>query len=663
MMSAINSIFRRSSIDHGNTRLRQSLRITTRIASILGILTVLLMIIAVAMFGPSASTPFLALTALVFLAVVGLAKFGYGNLSRVILCIFPPLITLFITYLLKTSGTHTDILYYDSRFILVIFSITPCLVFSGQEKIKLYGLLGFSFLCLLLFDPLHELVGQGYYQKGFTGSSYYFINPISWIAFLGISTGALTLKIITEKAERRNEVLLAEKEKINIDLQHSNKELHQALSEIEAQHEEMIAQAEELKTNQEKLEDANVIIQHQRNELSDYNRHLEDLIKAKSEELIEANTELIKHNSELRQFSYTVSHNLRAPVARLLGLTNLLEIPKYNTLSEEIKKIILHIRESSHEFDSIIRDLNKIIDIRNELYKIKEKVILTDEFNQVMKLVQAQLTPEMNFHAEFNQAPFIYTVRPVLNSILYNLITNAIKYRSPHRPLSITLKTSIIDNFVVLEVSDNGLGINLDSFGHDIFGMYKRFHTHTDGKGLGLYLVKSQIESLGGKIEVSSTLNAGSTFSVHFKTPEKVEGQICFDSDFGTIFYNARTHTTGIVWKNHNTSEQYRAIFNKCLEILRIYNTPYWITDLRKQGKVEMEDQKWMLSTIFPEAIRNGLVRIAGIYDPSQHNEDYRARITEQAKIIGVELNFFQSSKGAEDWIEEHLSRQAFSTD
>ena len=79
------------------------------------------------------------------------------------------------------------------------------------------------------------------------------------------------------------------------------------------------------------------------------------------------------------------------------------------------------------------------------------------------------------------------------------MLSNAIKYRSPQRSLFVSMQTKIVDGFVELEIKDNGLGINMETFGNDIFGLYKRFHTHTDGKGLGLYLVKSQVESLGGK--------------------------------------------------------------------------------------------------------------------------------------------------------------------
>ena len=628
--------------------LRRSIKITNRISTIFAILTISLMLFTVAQFGISISTLPTFLTVLVYVSVIVLNRFEFFNFSRILLCAYSPLAVFYISYMLKTEPNHTDILYYDGRILLLIFGVLPCLVFHTSEKFKLYSLLTLCFLCLALFDPVHELLGQGYYQKGFTGKSYYYINAVTIVAFVAISAAAFTLKTITERAQ-------LQKDKANDELHQKNKELQAAISEIEAQNEEMLAQAEELRTNQEQIESANAIIQSQAAKLEEHNEQLEILVREKSQELVNANDELIKHNSELRQFSYTVSHNLRAPVARLLGLTGLLNSSK-EVLSDEAKQIVAHIYDSSREFDIIIRDLNKIIDIRNELYRIKEKVILKDEFDQVIKLVRSQITPDMKFHTEFDQAPFLYTVRPVLNSILYNLLTNAIKYRSSQRSLEVQIRSKIMDGFIEVQVQDNGLGINLEAFKNDVFGLYKRFHTHTDGRGLGLYLVKSQIESLGGRIILDSALNVGTTFSVYFKIPESVEGQICFESEYGTIFYNARTNTAGMVWKQQPNSEQYRTLFNKCYEIVRLYNTPYWLSDLRKQGTIPLEDQKWMAEIILADAIQNGLKRIVGIYNPTQHNEDYRNLITKQVNRLGADISFFTSRKDAEEWIEAHFN-------
>jgi signal transduction histidine kinase len=103
-----------------------------------------------------------------------------------------------------------------------------------------------------------------------------------------------------------------------------------------------------------------------------------------------------------------------------------------------------------------------------------------------------------------------------LTSILLNLLTNAIKYRSPQRSLIITIKTHIHKDYTILSFSDNGIGIDMQKFGHKVFGLYQRFHNNIDGKGLGLYIIKSQVDAMDGKVEVESAENEGTTFRIYF---------------------------------------------------------------------------------------------------------------------------------------------------
>lgn len=610
--------------------LQRNVKIANLIALIFAILATVLMLATVWLFGTTISTPFTLLTSLVYLSVIGLNRAGYVNVGRILLCVFLPVVTLYITFILKSTGDHTDILYYDSRIILLASGLVPCLVFSTHERLKLYGTLCLSMLCLVLFDPIHEAFGQGYYQKGFTSSSYYYINHISVITFIAIAASALILKIISERAESQNLKLIEEKENINKSLQKTNNDLQLAYA----------------------------IIQNQRNELTEHNRQLEKVVQEKGRNLIEANEELIKHNHELQQFSYTISHNLRAPVARLLGLTNLLSREEHEG-SEEMQKLVRLIKESSLEFDGVIRDLNKIIDVRNEFYRIKEKVHFAAEFRQAKKAVGEHLFEDIILNEDFSQEPVIYTVRPILNSILYNLTSNAIKYKSPLRPLELSIRSFKRDNFIVLTIRDNGMGMNLESHGNELFGLYKRFHSHIEGRGLGLYLVKSQIESLGGKIEIESQLNTGTTFYIYFKIFTDIDGQVCLDNDCCTLFYNARIHALGVIWKGQATSQQYRQVFIKSLEMMMLYRAPYWISDMRKQGTVALEDQKWMFKEIFPAAVQHGLRTGICIYDPAQHNQDYRERLRETSKAHGIETYFFESYQTAEEWIEAHAPRHS----
>jgi hypothetical protein len=117
-------------------------------------------------------------------------------------------------------------------------------------------------------------------------------------------------------------------------------------------------------------------------------------------------------------------------------------------------------------------------------------------------------------------------------------------------------------------------------------------------------------------------------------------------------FITPRSTPLGLIWKCPPTSEQYRQVFIKSLEIMMLYHTPYWISDMRKQGAISVEDQKWMFREIFPASVQHGLKKGVCIYDPDQHNEDYRERLRQTSLTLGIETLFFQSYQAAEEWIE-----------
>ncbi|MGB7843579.1 MAG: ATP-binding protein, partial [Salinimicrobium sp.] len=118
---------------------------------------------------------------------------------------------------------------------------------------------------------------------------------------------------------------------------------------------------------------------------------------------------------------------------------------------------------------------------------------------------------------DFSALPEITSVKSYLHSIFYNIISNSIKYRQALKQPVIKISSKIDDDQVVFIFEDNGLGMDLDKKADQIFGLYKRFHNHVEGKGMGLFMVKTQVESLGGKITVESEQNKGSRFIIKFK--------------------------------------------------------------------------------------------------------------------------------------------------
>jgi len=290
----------------------------------------------------------------------------------------------------------------------------------------------------------------------------------------------------------------------NTRIQAQSNKLHEVNLELKSLYQEVSEQKEKIQAQADTLAEKNKSI-------SDMNKGLEKIVAEKTLELLKTNDELVKHNGELLQFSYTVSHNLRGPVARLLGLSDL-------ALKEddftEAKQWISLISKTTAELDLIIKDLSKILELRNEPNQYRENVDLQKEWSQSRSLLQDSLNGTEEIVTHFESLREITTVRPMLQSIFYNLLSNAIKYRSPDRKLKITARSRVENGNAVLEIMDNGLGFDTKLHKEKLFKLYKRFHNHVEGRGLGLYLIKSQVEVLHGEIDVDSEPGRGSMFRV-----------------------------------------------------------------------------------------------------------------------------------------------------
>jgi PAS domain S-box-containing protein len=229
--------------------------------------------------------------------------------------------------------------------------------------------------------------------------------------------------------------------------------------------------------------------------------------------------ELTQNNKDLKQFSYITSHNLRAPLSNLTGLLNLIEdIPIEN---QELKEILNGFSKSTHLLNDTINDLVKVIIIKDNPSIQKEAVLLKEIFENVFN----QLSFQIELHKpiiklNFEKVSVLNTNKAYFESILINLLTNALKYKSENRKLKINITASETDNTVYLTFKDNGIGIDLERNRDKVFGLYQRFHNYPDSKGLGLYLVKSQVETMGGTITIESEVNKGTIFTLTFKNKQ-----------------------------------------------------------------------------------------------------------------------------------------------
>ncbi len=319
-----------------------------------------------------------------------------------------------------------------------------------------------------------------------------------------------------QQQERQQRLALIEKQKswLEENVKLRTIELLQKNKEIEVQNEELRHQHEELTSTHELLERQKQLVEEKNRDIGLINQTLEQKVKQRTVELEETVRNLVNQNNDLEQFSYIVSHNMRAPVARILGLINLLGT---DNDPEERIQLMEYLKESTIGLDEIIHDLSQIIDLRRGSEMVLEKV----DLEKIVQHNLSDLTDELKkSRAQVNlsiKAREIVAVKGYMQSIFYNLISNAIKYRDSDRQLALDICTSETASEVIIEVHDNGLGVNMPADRlHEIFHLYKRTHTHVQGKGLGLYLVKTQVEALHGNIEVKSEVGKGSCFRITF---------------------------------------------------------------------------------------------------------------------------------------------------
>lgn len=227
--------------------------------------------------------------------------------------------------------------------------------------------------------------------------------------------------------------------------------------------------------------------------------------------------ELFQQNADLQQFAYIVSHNLRAPLANARGFAALL--PLVAKEADTFATSLQHLQTGLQQLEAIIKDVDGVLSLRNTPATYSpEPVQLAPVYEQVKQALQPDLAASGGeVEAVIPADICIAGSRAYLYSILLNLLTNAIKYRSPHRRLQVTVTgTHHSSSEVMLQVADNGSGFDQSRVGEQIFQLYKRFHTHPEGRGMGLFLVKAHAEMLGGRIEVSSHLNEGTRFTLYF---------------------------------------------------------------------------------------------------------------------------------------------------
>lgn len=305
-----------------------------------------------------------------------------------------------------------------------------------------------------------------------------------------------TLKRHTEAVERVFDTMQSEHYQVHYHSKQYNAERHMDISVVpmiqpEQEMEEVLVVSRDISTQKKQ----------------------EQRLRENIEELQVVTRNLSLKNEQLQDFAYIVSHNLKTPIRNLRSLSELQKITKDPGERHDYQQ----------KADGVLNDLQKTIDELDELVKLEtaeeipsSNCSLEDSYEQALQSLTEQIRTsnaviEANFEVEKIRYPSLY-----LDSVLLNLISNAIKYRHRQRTPHIRIRSFREGKNTILTITDNGLGMDMEQVGDKLFKLHKTFHGNEDARGVGLYMTRRQIESKGGTIEVESQPGKGTTFRITF---------------------------------------------------------------------------------------------------------------------------------------------------
>ncbi|WP_324673551.1 PAS domain-containing protein [Hymenobacter sp. GOD-10R] len=254
-------------------------------------------------------------------------------------------------------------------------------------------------------------------------------------------------------------------------------------------------------------------------------KQVEHQLQALNEELRETNRILTRTNADLDNFVYAASHDLKQPINNIVGLFG--ELRRSAVFYDPEEELLLSLLDSNlTQLNTTINDLATVVRVeRQNATPPAEGIDVASLATDVLQTLQTQVrTARAEISTDFTAVPEVWYTPSSLRTILFNLLSNALKYRDPTRRLLVQIRTQQTDCGPVLEVQDNGLGIDMKRYGRELFHLFRRFHHHVEGTGVGLYLINRLVEGQEGRIEVESKPGEGTLFRVYL-TAQKVGRQ------------------------------------------------------------------------------------------------------------------------------------------
>lgn len=242
------------------------------------------------------------------------------------------------------------------------------------------------------------------------------------------------------------------------------------------------------------------------------NIEVRNKLESQIEERDQMLLQLTKQKDQLEEFTHIVAHNMRAPLSNLLLLSDM--IKQSNAPEEKL----MYIEKQQPIIDYIHQTFEELVEaiyIKRDFSVVRDLVNIEECIINAQNLLQGEITESKALITyDLSEANTAYFPRKYLDSIIFNLLSNSLKYRSPDKIPTIHIKCYKKEGWTFFEITDNGLGIDLKKNGDKIFMLRKTFHEHPKAKGFGLFITRTQIEAMGGSISLKSEPAQGSTFTI-----------------------------------------------------------------------------------------------------------------------------------------------------
>lgn len=402
-----------------------------------------------------------------------------------------------------------------SKMYLVFWLIFPAFIFCVslyyyfKKGIREARYLLFAWTSLLLAIVVYILSLIHILPYNFLTSNILPVASALEVIFLFLAVGHRF-----ELLKKEKEYILASQNKILEEkLSRRTKEITIKSYELQAQNVQLRLLKEELQHQRDVLARKNVIIEEKNAILHNRQINLEEIVSLKTEAVLKANKELEDRNKRLQQFTYIAAHNLRGPVATLRGLHNIFNFS--NPADEHNLFLLEQFGKTTEKLDDVIKELTFLLDLNKNSEQLKEYININKVVDNVKQLLSkeiedknAEVTLDSTGLCEFISIP-VY-----INNMFYNLIGNALKYSSARKKPVVRISCLESPEEVTIKIEDNGRGINLNKYGEKLFLPFQRFLPDVDGKGLGLFITREQVESMGGKIFVTSSPGEGTCFTI-----------------------------------------------------------------------------------------------------------------------------------------------------